>query len=76
MARTSGHCAWMVTFDGGQVIDEWSTLVDPEYWFSGINIGIHGIDEDAVQGAPTMAEVGPFLGEYLYERESWRTPPT
>jgi DNA polymerase-3 subunit epsilon len=55
----------MVTFDDNKIIDEWVTLVDPEDWFADINISIHGIDEDAVQGAPTMAELGPFLAEYL-----------
>lgn len=52
-------------FDGGEVVDEWYTLVDPEDYFDGINISIHGIDEKAVVGAPNYAKVGTELQRRL-----------
>ena len=45
----------------GKVVDQWSTLIDPEDFFDPINIEIHGIDESRVNGAPTFADVYPVL---------------
>lgn len=39
----------------GQVRDRWVSLVDPEDWFDAWNIAIHGISEEEVEGAPTLA---------------------
>ena len=39
-------------FQGGQLMDTWETLVDPEDDFDGVNVSIHGIDEKAVRSAP------------------------
>ncbi len=47
----------MVVFDDGRACDEWSTLVNPEDYFDRWNVSIHGIDEAAVVGAPTLADV-------------------
>ncbi len=44
----------IVHFENGQIADKWSSLVDPEDFFDGMNISIHGIDEDDVAGAPTF----------------------
>jgi len=44
----------IVVFQNGQIADKWSSLVDPEDFFDGMNISIHGIDEDRVSGAPTF----------------------
>ena len=41
----------------GEIVDRWQTLVNPEDWFDPWNVGIHGIDEDDVQGSPTLPEV-------------------
>jgi len=42
----------IVHFEDGQVVDSWSSLVDPKDYFDGMNVSIHGIDEDDVRGAP------------------------
>ena len=42
---------------GGELIEEWSSLVDPEDYFDFINIDIHGITEHDVIGSPTFPEV-------------------
>jgi DNA polymerase-3 subunit epsilon len=45
--------------------DEWKTYVDPEDYFDGINVSIHGIDESAVKGAPRFPELADTLRSYL-----------
>ena len=47
----------VVTYAGGVVIDEWSSLVNPEDYFDGYNTAIHGIDERTVANAPTFPQV-------------------
>jgi DNA polymerase-3 subunit epsilon len=54
-----------VKFENGEPISEWYSLVDPQDYFDGINVSIHGIDEDMVQGAPTYAKVSQTLHEML-----------
>jgi len=44
-------------FQDGQVIDKWSTLIDPRVYFDPFNISIHGISGTDVKGAPTFAEI-------------------
>ncbi len=41
----------------GKITDQWQTLIDPEDWFDPWNVEIHGIDEAAVKGCPTIPEV-------------------
>lgn len=55
----------IVLFENGQVADKWSSLVDPEDFFDGMNISIHGIDEDAVAGAPTFHRVSPEVSRRI-----------
>jgi len=45
----------------GRVADTWGTLIDPEDYFDGMNISIHGIDEEAVEGKPTFADIAGEL---------------
>jgi DNA polymerase-3 subunit epsilon len=46
----------IVHFEDGQVVDSWSSLVDPKDYFDGMNVSIHGIDEDDVRGAPDYTQ--------------------
>ena len=41
-------------FAGGHLIDEWKSYIDPQDYFDGINVSVHGIDEATVAGAPTF----------------------
>lgn len=52
-------------FADGKLADTFSSLVDPEDYFHPINISIHGLDEDAVRGAPSFPEVYARLGPRL-----------
>ena len=55
-------------FKGGTLAEEWKTYVDPQDHFDGINVSIHGIDEDVVAGSPTFA----MLADTLISRLSGR----
>lgn len=46
--------------DGG-LVSEWKTYVDPDDYFDGINVSIHGIDENTVKGAPKFSSVAAKL---------------
>ena len=46
----------------------WTSLVDPEDYFDGMNVSIHGIDEDAVRGAPRFPEVVSHIRELCEDR--------
>ncbi len=44
-------------FDATGASDTWTTLIDPEDYFDGMNVSIHGITEEAVRGAPRFPDV-------------------
>jgi DNA polymerase III epsilon subunit family exonuclease len=54
---------------GGQVstTDRFVTLIDPERAIPPASTRVHGIDDAAVQGAPTLAEALPKLGSFVGE---------
>jgi DNA polymerase-3 subunit epsilon len=54
-----------VRFENGAVTSEWYSLVNPQDYFDGLNVSIHGIDEDMVVDAPTYAEAAAVLHEML-----------
>jgi DNA polymerase-3 subunit epsilon len=55
----------LVKYKKGALSEEWKTCVDPEDYFDGINVSIHGIDESVVKGAPTFPELADTLRSYL-----------
>ena len=55
----------LAKFKDGQLVAEWSSLIDPEDYFDFINIDIHGITEEDVVGAPTFSEVVDELSNFL-----------
>ncbi|MEO8735448.1 MAG: exonuclease domain-containing protein [Edaphobacter sp.] len=48
-------------FRDGEQVDSWTTLVNPQDYFDSLNVSIHGIDEDAVMGAPIWKDVFPQI---------------
>lgn len=58
----------IVEFMDGRVVGEWKTLIDPEEWFDGINISVHGIDEDMVRGAPKLPDVFLVLEQRMRDQ--------
>jgi len=57
----------IASFCKGDLADAWETLVNPDDYFSSVNISIHGIDEYRVKDAPTWAEVFPQVASRLQE---------
>src|SRR4030042_870647 len=58
----------LVYFKEGVMCEEWKSYVDPEDFFDGINISIHGIDESTVQGAPQLPEIADMLYRFLDDK--------
>jgi DNA polymerase-3 subunit epsilon len=58
----------LVYFKEGVLCEEWKSYVDPEDFFDGINISIHGIDESTVQGAPQLPEIADILYKFLDDK--------
>ena len=52
-------------YNNGVLVEEWSSLVDPEDYFDFINIDIHGITEEDVEGKPTFPEIFNQLSSLL-----------
>jgi DNA polymerase-3 subunit epsilon len=55
----------LVKCENGALSQEWKTFVDPEDYFDGINVSIHGIDESVVKGAPTFPQLTDTLRLFL-----------
>lgn len=55
----------LAKYKDGNLVDEWSSLIDPEDYFDLINIDIHGITEKDVAGAPKFPDVLQNLSNYL-----------
>ncbi len=52
-------------FKDGECLQTWGTLVDPEDYFSPINVSIHGINHVMVRGAPKIPEALGLLRDHL-----------
>lgn len=55
----------IVSIDDSVVQGQWQSLVNPEDYFDEFNIYIHGIDETAVDGAPTFSELYSTVASLL-----------
>jgi len=55
----------IAAFVDGKMVDGWETLVNPQDYFAGINISIHGIRPEAVSRAPTWTEACLKVRELL-----------
>jgi DNA polymerase-3 subunit epsilon len=57
----------IASFSGGDLLDTWESLVNPDDYFSAFNVSIHGIDESQVKDSPTWPEVFPEVVSRLEE---------
>jgi DNA polymerase-3 subunit epsilon len=55
----------IVGYKGGSEVFATSWLLDPADYFSELHIGIHGIDEAKVEGAPNYPEIHKAVAELL-----------
>src|SRR3989344_6263820 len=60
----------VAVFRNGRLVEEWKTYIDPEDYFDGINISIHGIDESTVKGAPVISDVSREIYRFLDDHVS------
>lgn len=58
----------VVVFEGVDEIFATSWLIDPEDYFDGLHISIHGIDEGRVAGAPNFSAIYNQLSEHLSDQ--------
>lgn len=58
----------LVHFMNGEITKRWESLIDPEDYFDGMNICIHGITEENVEGAPKFPEIFNQLKSYIQEK--------
>jgi DNA polymerase-3 subunit epsilon len=64
--QTSSICQiGVASFYNGELTDSWVSLVNPEDYFSGVNVSIHGIDSYQVKDAPTWKEILPLVAARL-----------
>ena len=47
--------------EDGRIVDEFSTLVNPECWFAPFNIGLTGITPEMAERAPSFDQLWPQL---------------
>jgi DNA polymerase-3 subunit epsilon len=58
----------IASFRDGLLVEGWSSLVNPEDEFDGINVSIHDIDAEQVEDAPTWDAVLPEVNSRLDDR--------
>ena len=58
----------VASFRDGALVETWASLVNPEDYFSPLNVSIHHIGESHVEGAPTWSEVFPEVASRLQKR--------
>jgi DNA polymerase-3 subunit epsilon len=58
----------IASFRNGDLVDSWVSLVNPEDYFSAVNVSIHGIDNCMVVDAPTWETVHPHVTSLLRGR--------
>jgi DNA polymerase-3 subunit epsilon len=58
----------IASFREGELADSWESLVNPEDYFSAVNVSIHGIDNCQVKDAPTWKDVFPQVASRLQDR--------
>lgn len=58
----------IASFRNGALADSWASLVNPQDYFSAVNVSIHGIDNCQVIDSPTWGEVFPEVASRLQNK--------
>lgn len=56
-------------FERGEMVDHWSSLVDPNDYFDPVNVSIHGITVDDGRGASMCGAASEVLGAIVAGKE-------
>jgi DNA polymerase III subunit epsilon len=63
--RLSSICQiGLARYDGGALVEEWSSLIDPDDYLDDFNISIHGITQRDVKGKPKLPQVADVLKRF------------
>ena len=52
-------------YENDRLVSEWYSLINPQDFFDGLNISIHGIDESMVAESPTYGDLSGTIGQLL-----------
>ena len=55
-----------IRYENGEIVDEFTSLINPQERIPGFITGITGITEADVQDAPTFADIAERLNEILF----------
>jgi DNA polymerase-3 subunit epsilon len=55
----------VVQFRDSAIVHEWKSYVNPNDYFDPMNVSVHGIDEAAVDSAPTFTDIADQIQGYL-----------
>lgn len=55
----------IVEFTNSEVTNTWHIFIDPEDWFSPMNVSVHGITSEMVKGEKTFKDVYPLIKQIL-----------
>ena len=55
-------------FNDGVLHQQWSSFVDPEDEFDRVNVSVHGIDEQAVHGAPVFRDISETINSIIRDQ--------
>lgn len=58
----------IAAFRNGDLADTWHSLINPEDYFSPVNVAVHGIDEFMVRNAPTWRGIFSEINTRLQNR--------
>ena len=58
----------VAVFENNFLVSEWYSLIDPQDYFDGMNVSIHGIQESDVSGAPTFKKAAEDLDRLLADQ--------
>lgn len=64
-SRDSVCAIGLAKYENGILVDTLETFINPEDYFDGYNIHIHGINEEMVKDAPTFNEFYPTLQKFI-----------
>lgn len=58
----------LVAFSDGRAAGTWTSLLNPDDQFDGMNVALHGIDEAAVRDAPRFPDVAADVARWLVDQ--------
>jgi len=51
----------LAKFENGELTEKWESLINPDDYFDGLNVSIHGITDEMVECSPTFKQIYPKI---------------